>query len=150
MGAIHGRTNHTGGKVGKLGTGKKSSIVTAEIFEEICTRMEEGRSLVSVCNDEDMPYRRDVNRYINEVEGASDRYARACAERAEFMAELAIVEAYNQSTDNGAVARDRLKVDTIKWFTAKIHPKKFGDRIQTEDITERPRTLVIMSPKHGE
>ena len=123
------------------------SRVTAELFEEVCTRIEQGRSLVSVCDDADMPFRRDVNRYLNEVEGASDRYTRACYERAEYLAELALSESNNPGTENGAVARDRLKVDTIKWFTAKVHPKKYGERIQTEDITEKPRTLVIVTPK---
>lgn len=132
--------------MGKLGTGKKSSIVTADIFEEICNRIEEGRSLVSVCEDADMPYRRDVNRYINTVKGASDRYARACSERAEYMAELALVESNNASIDSGAVARDRLKVDTIKWFTAKLHPKKYGDKM---DVTSggAPMATITIVPK---
>ena len=121
---------------------KTPSRVTPELFEEVCVRIEEGRSLVSVCNDPDMPFRRDVNRYINEADGASDRYARACHERAEYLAELAIVESNNESTESGAVARDRLKIDTIKWFTAKVHPKKYGDKVST-DITSNGNTIAV-------
>lgn len=141
MGETPARINHTGGKVGK-------PKMSQEVFDEVCYRIEEGRSLRSICEDADMPHRRDVNKWINEVEGASDQYARACDERAEYLAELALIEASNESTDAGSVNRDRLKVDTIKWFASKLKPKKWGDRIQTEDVTEHPRTLVIVSPKH--
>jgi hypothetical protein len=36
------------------------------------------------------------------------------------------------ATDPGSVARDRLKVDTRKWYLSKMLPKVYGDRIATE------------------
>jgi hypothetical protein len=130
---------------------REGSIEYSEdLFAEICKRISDGRSLRSVCSDADMPSAQSVFRWLKDVEGASEQYARACDDRADYLAELAITEAYNEATDSGSVQRDRLKVDTIKWFTSKLAPKKYGERIQTEDITQQPRTLVIVSPKHGD
>lgn len=120
------------------------------VFAELCDRIAEGRSLRSVCSDADMPSKKTVFQWLAQRPELGDQYARACDERADYLAELAITEAYNEATDSGSVQRDRLKVDTIKWFTSKLAPKKYGDRIQTEDITEKPRTLVIVSPKLGD
>jgi hypothetical protein len=115
---------------------------TPDVFAEICERISDGRSLRSVCTDHDMPAKKTVFVWMRDIEGLSDQYARACEERAEYLAELAIIESNNENTDSGAVARDRLKVDTIKWFTSKVHPKKYGDRTQT-DITSNGNTIAV-------
>jgi hypothetical protein len=41
-------------------------------------------------------------------------------------------DACNSSTEPGAVARDRLKVDTKKWFLFNMLPKTYGDKIAQE------------------
>ena len=40
-----------------------------------------------------------------------------------------IDEEGGERANNAAVQRDRLKVDTRKWLLAKMHPKKYGDKI---------------------
>jgi hypothetical protein len=52
-----------------------------------------------------------------------------------------------QITKRDAYQSKRLKVDTLKWMLAKMHPKKYGDRIMTEDVTEKPKTLIIRPAK---
>jgi len=32
-------------------------------------------------------------------------------------------------TDDAAIARDRLRIDTRKWLMAKLAPRKYGDRL---------------------
>lgn len=127
----------------------KKPVMSQSVFDEVCNRIEDGRSLRSVCEDADMPHRRDVNKWINGVSGASDQYARATIERAEYLAELAIIESNSDNTDAGAVARDRLKVDTIKWFTSKVAPKKWGERSQIDHTTDGKAftapTIIIQS-----
>lgn len=34
--------------------------------------------------------------------------------------------------ENGLVQRNRLRVDTLKWFTSKLAPKLYGEKIQQE------------------
>jgi hypothetical protein len=105
---------------------------TPELFTKICDGISDGRSLRSVCGDEGIPSKSVVLDWIAKDATLADQYARACEERAEYLAESALIEAYNENIEAGAVARDRLKVDTIKWFASKVHPKKYGDRVQND------------------
>jgi terminase small subunit-like protein len=40
----------------------------------------------------------------------------------------------NEVTNNEAVNRSRLKVDTRKWVASKLLPKQYGDKQQLEDL----------------
>ena len=63
----------------------------------------------------------------------SQIYARACEARAEVMAnEILEISDSENNKDNVVVQRDRLRVDTRKWLLAKLHPKKYGDKIGVE------------------
>lgn len=140
----------------------KAHPYTPELFAELCDRISDGRSLRSVCSDEDMPSKKCVLEWVAKDESLRDQYARACEERAETIFEDTIEIADETRHDfmvlpdgrevvnNEAIQRSRLRVDTRKWFASKLNPKKYGERIQTEDITQQPRTLVIVSPKHGD
>jgi hypothetical protein len=65
----------------------------------------------------------------------SKRYARATEMRAERMADEVLEIADNENNDelikddNIKVQRDRIRVDSRKWILAKLHPKKYGDKI---------------------
>jgi hypothetical protein len=61
-----------------------------------------------------------------EDEGNAKRYARACEMRAEVIANETIEIADSKRLD---VNRDKLRVDTRKWLLAKLHPKKYGEKI---------------------
>lgn len=75
-----------------------------------------------------------------------DKYANAKRAQAEFLA-AEILEISDESSNdyketedgrevfNGeAVARSRLRVDTRKWLAAKLLPRLYGERIQSEQI----------------
>jgi hypothetical protein len=74
----------------------------------------------------------------------SKLYARACEERADLMADEILEISDNiggdliklsdgrEVVDNAVINRDRLRVDTRKWLLAKLQPKKYGDKIETE------------------
>lgn len=85
-----------------------------------------------------------VFRWIAQNDTFRNQYAQACEERADYLAEEALSIADDDATDHGKVQRDRLRVDTRKWFVSKIHPKKYSERIQQEDITAKPKQLVIV------
>jgi hypothetical protein len=57
------------------------------------------------------------------------RYARACDDRADLMADE-LLDIADEKT--GDVNRDRLRVDSRKWLLAKLRPKKYGDKIEHE------------------
>jgi hypothetical protein len=61
------------------------------------------------------------------------KYARACDDRADLIAEEILTIADEGSKkDNAEVQRDRLRIDSRKWLLSKLHPKKYGDKV---DIT---------------
>jgi len=75
-----------------------------------------------------------------EEEANAKRYARACEIRAEVMANEMLEIADNfehdvkkadgiEVVDHAVINRDRLRVDSRKWLLAKLHPKKYGDKI---------------------
>jgi len=53
-----------------------------------------------------------------------------------------MADALNDIADNtnGEVQRDRLRVDTRKWYLSKIMPKKYGDKL---DVTTREEKLIV-------
>jgi hypothetical protein len=60
-------------------------------------------------------------------------YARACDDRADKMADEILEIADNGSNkDNIIVQRDRLRIDSRKWLLSKLHPKKYGDKLDVE------------------
>jgi hypothetical protein len=77
-------------------------------------------------------------------EEKSKQYARATEMRADRMAEEILELADNfehdimktsdgrEVTDHAVVNRDRLRVDSRKWLLSKLHPKKYGDKV---DVT---------------
>lgn len=67
----------------------------------------------------------------------SEQYARAreacidkIADEIIEIADEAVGTTVSGSTDAGAVAKQRLQVDTRKWLLSKLAPKRFGDRIE--------------------
>jgi hypothetical protein len=106
----------------------------------------DGESLKSICAADDMPHRSTVFRWIVANETFRDMYARAREEQAETMADEIVSIADEGETkvivggdgasmvvfDSTAVARNRLRVDARKWVAAKLKPRKYGDKLQTE------------------
>ena len=134
-------------------TGRPSDY-TDELAAELCARIADGKSLRTVCSAPDMPGKSTVMRWLvaPEHQGFRDQYARAREAAADKMAEEALEIAdgigRKEAADHGVVARDRLRVDTRKWFVSKLAPKKYGDRhmheltgkdggpIQTQDVSQ--------------
>lgn len=124
------------------------SSYTPELAAEICTRIETGESLRSICRDLHMPDERTVRRwYVDDVEGFAPQYARARDIALDLMAEDVLDIADDGKNDwmerndpenpgwliNGEhQARSRLRVDSRKWYLSKLAPKRYGDRLALE------------------
>lgn len=144
----------------------RPSDFTQEIAKAICDRLSVGESLRSICEDEAMPDKSTVMRWIGNPEHGTfrDHYACAREAQADFWAEE-ILDISDDSVgdvsidDNGNIrpnsefiARSRLRVDTRKWLMGRMAPKKYGDRVtqevvgpgggpvQTEDLTDMTPT----------
>jgi len=110
----------------------------------ICAELAAGRSLRSVCEDESMPDKATVFRWLAKHEAFRDQYARAKEESADALVEdmLAIAddglndtytaEDGTERTMTDVVQRSKLRVETRKWIASKLKPKKYGDKMQQE------------------
>lgn len=114
-----------------------------EIGEEICRRIISGLSLKKVCEQDDMPHRDSVHRWLLDENKKDfyDSYTRAVNIRAERMFDE--IEEISDNTSNESVNRDRLRVDTRKWKLAKMMPKKFGDKLDVTTDGEKLPTPII-------
>lgn len=85
----------------------------------------------------------------------SKRYARATEMRADRMAEDIINIADSVGDDlitlpdgrelenQKVISRDKLRVDSRKWLLAKLHPKKYGDKM---DVTTDGNPIQQLPP----
>lgn len=93
---------------------------------EICRRLADGELLGDICRPARMPSRDTVRRWQSENAEFGRRYATARDQQADALAEEAIRIARNADADTVTVCR--LQIDTIKWLTAKIAPRRYGEK----------------------
>jgi hypothetical protein len=140
---------------------------TEEIFTDICERMANGQGLRKICSDPDMPSRSTFLRWVENDTGRQARYQKAREALMDWYSEEILAIAWDDSKDtikregkadlcnHEWIARSRLKVDTLKFLMAKLHPKRYGDRLpetveqKTHEAAlleleaERPRRLEV-------
>lgn len=137
----------------------RPSIYSAELANEFCARISgvrtgKPRSVVAVCReDEDMPSGDTIFRWLANNKEFSELYTKAKEIQAELHADecreisddnsrdFQVDEAYDADgnviarkikSDNTAVNRDNLRVNTRKWLMARFATKKYGDKLQQE------------------
>lgn len=120
-----------------------------EIAARICAEMAEGRSMRSICQDDDMPALSTVFLWLSKHEEFSEQYARAMDMRSQAMFEDMQEIADNARLDymetkkglvlvKEAVMRSKLRIEARQWMLQRMAPKKYGDKMQVEtrqDIT---------------
>lgn len=125
----------------------KPTIYRDEIAMHITTELVEGRSLRSICrDDEGMPRVGSVMRWLANPEYATFREQYACAReaQADMLAEE-IVDISNETVmgeetttkPDGSVevragdmlGHRKLQIDARKWYASKLAPKKYGDKL---------------------
>ena len=102
---------------------------TPELADTICERIASGRTLASVCRDDDMPHRETVAIWTVRHKEFSDKYADARRKLMDHWADEVSDIADRSRETPGAVARDRLRVDSRKWLLSKLRPHQYGDRL---------------------
>lgn len=104
-----------------------------EAADEICARLAKGESLRKICGaerDDFLPGQNTVFKWLEENEAFAKQYARARELQADSKFEEAWEIAQRATVESVQVAR--LQVDTIKWQTAKLAPKKYGEKVTQE------------------
>lgn len=122
----------------------RPSSFTQEIADEICARIAKGDSLRSICaNDDFLPSERTIYRWLDDNEAFCQQYARAREMQADAKFDEAWQIATSATPESVQVAR--LQIDTIKWQTGKLAPKKYGDKVDATVKHEGQVGLTIIS-----
>ncbi len=114
-----------------------------EITALVCAQIAEGKSLRSILDHDDkLPSVRTFLDWIGEATELATQYTRAREAGYLLLAdELVAISDENYTTaedgtrerlSNEAIARNRLRVETRKWMLAKMLPKIYGEKLQTE------------------
>lgn len=129
--------------------GGRPSSYTDELADTICEGLINGRSLRSICADDDMPGTSTVMRWLASNEQFRDQYARARELQADAIADEILdiaddgsndwMERHNSDGENigwqfngEAARRSQIRIDARKWMAGKMRPKKYGDKAQLE------------------
>ena len=110
---------------------------TKRLGTRICERIAKGESVRKIVKDKKMPTTSMIFRWLLDKDKKEfrEQYEEARNVQAETMFEELIEIADAKKKD---VMRDRLRVDTRKWYLSKVLPKKFGDKL---DLTTGGKKL---------
>ncbi|CDM57666.1 putative terminase small subunit protein [Rhizobium favelukesii] len=126
------------------------STYTEEMADIICERIANGESLKGICEDEAMPSKATVFKWLGENASFSDKYARARETQADAIFDEILSIADDGRNDwmqknfgeesrwveNGeALRRSQLRIDARKWMAGKLRPKKYGEKLEIDQKT---------------
>lgn len=131
------------------------------VADIICERLADGESLRSICEDDNMPARSTVFRWLSTISAFSDQYARAREAQADAIFDDILIIADDGTNDwmerkdaegevsgwreNGeALRRSQLRVDARKWMAGKLRPKKYGEKLALTDPDGGSLTIQVV------
>lgn len=121
--------------------GGRPSEYSEQTAKVVCSRIAEGESLRTVCGDSAMPDKSTVLRWLGRYEEFRTQYAYA-----RELSQEAVAEEYFElldevppmkpdgSFDAAAVAWYKNRADARKWYLSKIAPKKYGDKLELNNV----------------
>jgi hypothetical protein len=109
----------------------RPSDYTPELAAEICEFLAEGKSLRWVCEQDGMPSRRSVLRWLRANADFQAAYRVAREYGAEALADE-IIDLASQHMEPAAAPVARFRLDAVKWAASKLSPKRWGDTLKAE------------------
>lgn len=118
-----------------------------ELAQRILASLTEGFALSHICSVEGFSYPFFYDWLKDDPQLAKD-YARAREIQAEMYAEKTMKIAEEATPETANVAR--LQVDTIKWYSGKIYPKKYGEKAAEMNFNQVNNFVVLSAEKQAE
>jgi hypothetical protein len=123
----------------------KARIVYSQTLgAKMCELIGGGLALKEVCDLPGMPGRTTAYKWLALHDDFANMYARAREERADLVADEVIAIA---DTDPDP-ARARVRIDARKWWAAKVNPKKYADKAQTEVVGKVGGPIEFAGSEH--
>lgn len=125
----------------------------SEVYQRIFDRLKNGELLTDICKEDGYPNWSTFHSAIERDKALSDAYTHARLQQQHHWADeivkiskdtsrdIIYAEVYDKAgnlvgrkpqSDNTAVNRDRLIIDTKKWVMARVAASVFGDKVQQE------------------
>ncbi len=136
----------------------RPSSFTKKIADIICERLADGESLRSICEDDDMPTKTSVFRWLKSNEEFRDQYTLAREAQADTLFDDIIDIADDGRNDwmerrgeedagwqaNGEnIRRSQVRIEARKWMAGKLRPKKYGEKLEVEHgVTDELSSLM--------
>jgi hypothetical protein len=108
----------------------KASLDDPKVVEDLCDRIAEGRGVIEVCADPDMPSEASVYRRMAKDEEFARRIARAREAQQEAEPDRLVQMAQDATPEDWQVVK--LRIWARQWRAAKLAPKKYGEKITNE------------------
>lgn len=120
------------------------------IAKRVCARVADGQLVCDVLKDEGLPPTHWWNWQEENKEIRAD-FGRARVAQAHALAERAVIVSRNvRGEDHHIVQAVRLECDTLRWFTSKIAPKLYGERIEVGGEGFRIGVIALPAEKSEE
>lgn len=119
----------------------RPTTFTSSLGTKIVERIANGESIRTIVKDNEMPSSSTIFRWLLEEDKKEfwEQYEKARNIQAETMFEELVEIADDKEKD---VMRDRLRIDTRKWYLSKVLPKKFGDKL---DVTSGNKPIPLLN-----
>lgn len=100
-------------------------VITDDVWEELCARISEGRSVNSICKDADMPDKATFYRHLARNENCATSYMRAKESSGHAHADR-IIEVVDL-VSNGDIEANSAKamMDGLKWAAERLKAKYY-------------------------
>jgi hypothetical protein len=116
--------------------------MTEEIFESICTELQESWEGLSIICPKHQVARSSFYAFKDEKKERLDRYARAREMQIDFLEDLLMKIAMDKNQDtktegvvnigSNIIGRAKLQVDTIKFVLAKLRSNIWGEKLKLD------------------
>jgi len=131
---------------------KRTASEIEILFRKVLKDIEQGASLRSALKKNAPLSSQTFTKWLDNDDSMAKRYARATEKRAEAIfedilniADENLKDTYIdhdgiERTDHDVIQRAKLRVDARKWVLAKMHPTKYGDKL---DVTSGNKALAV-------
>ncbi len=122
------KTSANGKRIGRPSTYRPERV--APILDRIAA----GETLSKICAEPGQPNLWTVYEWLRQDESFARAYARAQDSRADTLADQIadLADEAMRATTPEEIQAYKLRVDARKWCAAKLKPRRYGERVQTE------------------
>ena len=136
----------------------RPSTYTPELTDKICALLAEGKSVRYIADLDGMPVSSTIFEWLRKIPEFTEQYEKAkeesadalVAEMLDIASEMPMIYEANAEgqmvatkLDSAGVARNRLRVDVIKWQASKLKPKKYSEKSVLEHTGKDGEAILV-------